>query len=112
MLYDRLLYAATALALLAVAVFDQTFAANLLRAFGGSLPVHLWEGGWAGRRCLEQGMALAWPYVDLFGRQAAHPPPPRSSLYGLRWGLPYAAKWPLFHRAFAGAFSQERQISQ
>ena len=29
---NRLLYAATALALLAVAVFDQTFAANLLRA--------------------------------------------------------------------------------
>ena len=48
MLYDRLLYAATALALLAVAVFDQTFAANLLRAFGGSLPVHLWEGGLGG----------------------------------------------------------------
>ena len=42
---NRLLYAATALALLAVAVFDQTFTTNLLRAFGDQWPVHLWGAG-------------------------------------------------------------------
>jgi hypothetical protein len=40
---NRLLYAATALALLAVVVLDGNFAANLGPAFGSPLPVHVWE---------------------------------------------------------------------
>jgi hypothetical protein len=48
---DRLLYAATAVALASLLALDPTFAVNLARAFSGApvaTPLALWEQGAAG----------------------------------------------------------------
>ena len=59
---NRLLYVATATALISVFMFDENFAANLSQAIGA--PIDMWEvgaAGSAGRRRLLPGAAPMKP---------------------------------------------------